>query len=79
MSGHYTSAAVSQFTGNHADYLLVAYAREHQLTVVTHERSQPSSRRQILIPDACTAMGVRTVDTFEMLRGSGVRLSLDER
>lgn len=75
-SRNFTTAALSNFTGNNADYLLIAYAREHQHTVVTHERSQPNARNRVLIPDACLAMGVSTVDTFQMLRHTGARLDL---
>lgn len=75
-SRNFTPAALSEFTGNNADYLLVAYAREHQHTVVTHERSQPNARARVLIPDACLAMGISTTDTFQMLRQTGVQLDL---
>lgn len=74
----FTPAALAAFTGNNADYLLVAYAREHGHVVVTHERSQPNARSRVLIPDACTAMGVTTTDTFQMLRQSGAYLDLRE-
>lgn len=72
----FTPAALADFTGDNADYLLVAYGREHQHTVVTHERSQPNARARVLIPDACIAMGVETTDTFRMLRRSGAQLDL---
>lgn len=72
----FTPAALSEFTGNNADYLPVAYAREHQHTIVTHERSQPNARARVLIPDACLAMGVSTTDTFQMLRQSEAQLDL---
>ncbi|GAB3624158.1 DUF4411 family protein [Mariniluteicoccus endophyticus] len=75
-SRSFTPAALAEFTGTNADYLLVAYAREHQHTVVTHERSQPNARARVLIPDACLAMGVGTTDTFQMLRQTGARLDL---
>ena len=75
-SRSFTQSALADFTGNHADYLLVAHACEHQDIVVTHERSQPNARARVLIPDACTAMGVTTVDTFHMLRQTGARLDL---
>mgnify|MGYP001183645297 FL=1 len=75
-SGHFTPAARAVFTGNNADYLLISYAREHNHTVVTLERSQPNARARILIPDACLAMGVETTDTFQMLRHSGATLRL---
>jgi len=75
-SRNFSQAALTDFTGNNADYLLVAYAREHQHTVVTHERSQPNARARVLIPDACLAMGVSTTDTFHMLRQTGTQLDL---
>ena len=75
-SRSFTQAAIAEFTNANADYLLIAYAREHQHTVVTQERSQPTSKKRVLIPDACMAMGVRTTDTFQMLRQTGARLDL---
>ncbi|WP_165217734.1 DUF4411 family protein [Schaalia sp. ZJ1691] len=76
ISRNFTPSALSDFTGTNADYLLIAYAREHQHTVVTHERSKPNARNRVLIPDACLAMGVSTVDTFQMLRHTGAQLDL---
>jgi hypothetical protein len=75
-SRNFTQAALADFTGNNADYLLVAYAREHQHVVVTHERSQPNARARVFIPDACLAMDVTTTDTFQMLRQTGAQLDL---
>ncbi|ALG85900.1 DUF4411 family protein [Gordonia phthalatica] len=72
----FTPAALSKFTGDNTDYLLIAYAREHDHVVVTHEISQPTARKRVLIPDACHAMGVHTVNTFDMLRASGARFGL---
>ncbi|KNX35978.1 DUF4411 family protein [Luteipulveratus halotolerans] len=72
----YTPAAIAAFTGNDADYLLVAYAKEHAHILVTHERPAPNSRSRILIPDACIGMDVEFADTFKMLRESGARLDL---
>lgn len=64
----YTPAALNLFTSDQADYLLVAHARAHNHTLVTHETPGTHSRRRIKIPDACKAMGVDCMDTFEMLR-----------
>lgn len=50
-----------------ADYLLVGYAAIHKYTVVTLETSFNKSPK-IHIPDACSNMGVRCINTFEMLR-----------
>lgn len=73
---NYTQAALAEFASDRADFLLIAYAREHRHAVVTHEQSRPEARRRVLIPDACLAMGVSTVDTFEMLRATGASLIL---
>ena len=75
-SRSFTPAAITNFASNNADYLLVAYALEHQHVVVTHERPQPSSRARVLIPDACVAMGVTYAGTFQMLRQTKARLDL---
>ncbi len=75
-SRDFTPAAISAFTGNAADYLLVAFAREHQHTLVTHERPDPNAKARVFIPDACNALGVEYADTFKMLRATGARLDL---
>lgn len=75
-SQNFKAAAVAQFTGNNADYLLIAYARTHQHSVVTNERSNPKARARILIPDACQALGVNVIDTFQTLRMTGARFDL---
>lgn len=53
----YTQAALANFTGDFADYQLVAHARAHNHILVTHERSNLASRRRVMIPDACAAIG----------------------
>ena len=75
-SQNFKPSAVTEFTSNHADYLLIAYAMAHGHTVVTMEKPQPKARRRILIPDVCKAMKVKTTDTFGMLRKTGARLIL---
>lgn len=72
----FTAAAIAAFTGNAADYLLIAYAKGHEHTLVTHERPDPNAKARIFIPDACIAMGVEYADTFKMLRDTGARLDL---
>lgn len=64
---HFTQAAVSEFLSV-ADYQLVAYARAHDMTVVTMEKPDPQRKRKIKIPDACNAMGVKWAGPFDMLR-----------
>ena len=58
-----------------ADYYLVAQAHADGHTVVTHEIVSPSTRR-IKIPNACLGLGVRCVNTFEMLRSEHARFVL---
>jgi predicted nucleic acid-binding protein len=74
----YTQAALAEFTGNDADYQLIAYARAHDHTLVTHERSNLDSRRRVMIPDACTAMGVTSLGPFEIMRRTGATLQLGD-
>jgi hypothetical protein len=71
----YFLAARNDFLAS-ADYYLIAHAHAQSHVVVTHERSQPDSKRRIKIPDACAAFGVKCIDPFEMLRGEDVRLVL---
>ncbi|WP_167202263.1 DUF4411 family protein [Actinomyces respiraculi] len=49
----------------------------HACTVVAHETAGSGSRKRVKIPDACQALGVAWVSTFEMLRRTGTRLALD--
>lgn len=65
--GNFEQQAVAKFLSV-ADYYLVAQALTHGFTVVTHEKPEPTSRKRIKIPDACSAMGVAWMDPFEMLR-----------
>lgn len=62
----YTPAATSKFAQD-ADGWLIAYAKQHDITVVTQEVSAPESRKEVKIPDVCDALDVRYVDTFDML------------
>lgn len=57
-----------------ADAWLVAYAREHQCTVVTWEVASPGSRRHIKIPDACVAFDVTCINPMQMMRALGIRI-----
>lgn len=72
----YNQAALNAFTGNDADYLLVAHGRAHGHTVVTHETPKPNAKKRVIIPDACLAMGVEYVNTFTMLRKTNARFDL---
>ena len=51
------TSAVNLFL-HKADYFLVAEGHASKMTVVTYEKSAPTSRSSIKIPDACDAMRV---------------------
>ena len=71
----YSAAAVAEFLSS-ADYQLVAYALAHKHVVVTYEVSAPGSKKKIKIPDACLAMGVKSIDPYKMLRAQSVKFVL---
>lgn len=58
------------------DCYLVAQALACGFEVVTHE-TYSSGKRRIKIPNACEAVGVRYLASFEMLRREGARFILD--
>ena len=66
----YTQAAIATFL-NSTDYWLVAYALAHGYTVVTREVSSPESKKRVLIPDACLAVGVPCRSPFDLLSELG--------
>ncbi|SLG33509.1 Uncharacterised protein [Mycobacteroides abscessus subsp. abscessus] len=72
----FTPAALADFAGNQADYQLVAHARGHNHVLVTHERSDPNSRKRVKIPDACAAIGATCMGPFDMMRRTGATLRL---
>lgn len=76
-NNNFTQVAHDSFTASHADFLLVTYARAHNLTLVTHETFSRGVNR-VKIPNACQALGVEYTNTFDMLRQSQVRLVLSE-
>jgi hypothetical protein len=65
-------AAVDEFA--RGDVFLIATAAANDLTVVTHEQSSPTSKKRILIPDACAANGIPYVDPWAMLRDLDTQL-----
>jgi len=73
-SQRYEPVAVSTFL-QAADYYLVAYALAHGHVVVTHEVPSPSTKK-IKIPEPCIGLGIKCVNTFEMLRNSQARFVL---
>lgn len=49
------------------DPWVIAKAVSINATVVTHEKSDPNSKRKIFIPDICKQFGAPYIDTFDML------------
>lgn len=67
-------SAVALFADD-ADAYLVAHAAAHSYTVVILE--QPSDGvKQVKIPNACVGLGVKYLNTFDLLRREGARFVL---
>ena len=69
----YTQTALNTFA-NVADAYLVATAAAKQMTLVTYEGSSPNSKRRVMIPDACTALGVRYCALNTVLKEMGIKI-----
>lgn len=70
----YTQAAVMTFMAS-ADLMLIAEAHAGEHILVTRERSAPEARSRVMIPDVCSALGVRRQDPFTVYRRLGMRLT----
>lgn len=71
-STHFLQSAKDEFlTTDLADPWLIAYAKKHNLTIVTHEISQPQRKNRIKIPEPCIHFGVRYLSPIEMFREIG--------
>lgn len=75
--GDYDRAAVTTFL-EIADSYLVAHAHAHGYTVVTQE-VVGNSPKNVKVPNACVAMGVKHINVFEMLRTERARFVLAGR
>jgi len=69
----YTQTALNTFA-NVADAYLVATAAAKQMTLVTYEGSSPNSKKRVMIPDACNALGVRYCDLNTVLKEMGIKI-----
>jgi predicted nucleic acid-binding protein len=69
----YSPQALNTFA-NVADAYLIASASAKHLTLVTYEGSSPNSKKRVMIPDACNAMGVRCCDLNTVLRELGITI-----
>lgn len=71
----YSQGAVAEFLAK-ADSQLVAHAHAEGLVLVTDEGTHPRSVKRVMIPDACDAVGVAHMSTFQFLRLENVRFQL---
>jgi len=77
MGQDYQDTAINTFM-QVADFHLIAHAYAHGHTVVTHERLS-DSKKNIKIPNACNALGIKCMNPFEMLRKEKARFILSDR
>lgn len=73
-NGQFQPSAKAAFASV-ADGWLVAYAKVHELVVVTEEAFRPDSKRSVKIPNVCEEFGVSYMNTFEMLHSLKVRFT----
>ncbi|MCG2592139.1 DUF4411 family protein [Ramlibacter sp. XY19] len=67
-STHYLPAAKAEFAGvKEADPFLIAVAKTHGYTIVTHEQSNPQKKNKIPLPDAAAHFGVTTAYVYDVL------------
>ncbi len=71
----YSQAAANTFF-QVADYYLVGRVLAHGDIVVTHEISEPLSKKNVKIPDVCIGLGIKCMTPYEMLRKERARFVL---
>jgi hypothetical protein len=72
----FNDSAKAEFSrAENADAWVIGFAVAKEYVVVTHEQLDPAIRRRVPIPNVCEEFDVEFVDTFQMLRSLGVRLS----
>lgn len=74
-SDQYSPAAISEFLDvDEADAWLIAYAITSGNQIVTHESSNPNSRKRVMLPDAANPFDVVCIKTVELFRTLGVKI-----
>lgn len=69
MAHHYKPSALAEFLhADEADAYLIAYSINQSIPLITHEKSEPNSRKKIKIPDVCIQFGVSYHTTIDMFR-----------
>ena len=69
----FTPAAIAEFM-DVADGWLCAYAKAHNLVLVTLEIHKPDKKTNVPLVNVCKAFNVETITPFEMLSRLGIRL-----
>lgn len=67
-NSQYTKAAKDEFASfDIADAFIVATAMNHKFKIVSQEKHSPDSKKKIFLPDAAKAMGVNSIQIFDLL------------
>lgn len=72
-SDHFNDSAKEEFARS-ADAWVVAYAKAHNYTVVTHESYDQNIKKRIKIPNVCETFGIPYTNTFTMLRNLNIKI-----
>lgn len=68
-SDQYLQSAKDEFLQTDlADPWLIAYAKKNGCVIVTHETSNPNSKKKIKIPEPCIHFGVKFIRPIDMFR-----------
>lgn len=70
---YYTVSALATFA-DVADAFLIATAASKSITLITYEKSNPLSKKRIMIPDACMAIGAEFCELNMAFRDLGIKI-----
>lgn len=72
-SDQYSQVAITEFLDvDEADAWLIAYAMTYGNHIVTHETSNPNSKKRVMLPDAAYPHNVACLKTIDLFRSLGV-------
>ena len=71
----FTNEAKTEFAAG-ADGWLVAYAKIHNLVLVTDEKPNPAIKKRVPIPNVCHQFHIPYINTFAMLREMEITFEL---
>ena len=67
-NNNYRQQAKDEFARfDKADAFLIAAAKAHGFTLVTHEASKPESEKRVLIPDAANEFNIESIMIYDLL------------